>query len=68
MAEPPHDAIDAFLGNAFARQIQHEFLGNLEALDMQPNAAGGYVGDEAIARQGAGRELDLGDAIDKTAL
>jgi len=65
MAEPPHHPTVALLGEIIAGQKQHELVGNLQALDVQPHAARGNVGDKTVARQAAVAELNLGHAVDE---
>ena len=68
IAETPDHPVDALLGADFvAGQQQDEIVGHIEALDMQPHAAVGNIGDQAIARQRVAAELDLCHPVDRAA-
>ena len=68
VAEPPDDPVDALLGaNAVAGKQQDEVIGHIEALDVEPHAAVGNIGDEAVARQRAAAELDFCHPVDLAA-
>jgi hypothetical protein len=48
-------------------QEQHEFIGSVETVKEEPNAAVGYVDYEAVARWNSGSELDLRHTVDAAA-
>ena len=50
VTEPPNDLVVKFLGKVLTGQQEHEVVGNFVTLDMKPHAAGGNVGNEAVAR------------------
>ena len=68
IAETPDHPVDALLGaDVVAGEQEDEIVGYIEAFDMQPHAAVGNIGDQAVARQGAAAELDLCHPVDLAA-
>jgi hypothetical protein len=67
LAVPP----DYFICSTLALgEEQHEFIENLESVDMNSHAFGGNIGNEAIARRNANPELDssqLPEAVARSA-
>ena len=49
-AAPPDHPVSVFPNDTIAGQEQHKFVGNVEALDMEPHAAVGNVDNLAVAR------------------
>jgi hypothetical protein len=68
VAEAPDHLVVALLGNAVRGQDQDEVIGNVEAVDLKLHAAGRDVGNDAIARQCAGPDLNSRHAIDRRPL
>src|SRR3984893_11313671 len=64
---PPDHFVFALLGYAMAGEEQHEFIGNVEPVNMEPHAAVGNVHDNALARQRAVAELDPGHTVERPA-
>src|ERR1700734_3688885 len=67
LVEPPDHFVFALLGYAVAGEQQHEFIGNVEPLDMEPHAAVGNVYDDTLARQRAVAELNPRRTVERTA-
>src|SRR5579862_1583447 len=67
LVKPPDHFVFAFLGYAVAGEEQHEFVGNVVAVDMEPHAAIGNIHDDTFARRRAVAELDPGHTIERTA-
>src|SRR5580700_369685 len=67
LIEAPDHLVFAFLGYAVAGKEQHELIGNVEPVDMEPHAAIGNVHDNALARQRTVAEMDLRHTIKRTA-
>jgi hypothetical protein len=57
-AAPPNNPVRAILGKAGARKEQLEFIGNIEPIGIDPHAAVGNVGHEAVTWRGAIPGLD----------
>jgi len=61
MSAPPNHLVRAVLGEFIAVEEQHEFIENVDSIDMKSNALRGDIGDEAVTRGNANPELDSGE-------
>src|SRR6204780_5811852 len=67
LVEPPDHFVFALLGYAVAGEEQHEFIGNVESVNIKPHAAIGNVNENALARQCAVAELNPRHTVEGTA-
>jgi hypothetical protein len=58
MPVAPDHLVSAVPGELLAVEEQHEVIENIDSIDVQPNAFGGNIGDEAVAGCNANPELD----------
>ena len=58
LVETPDHFVFALLGYAVAGEQQHEFIGDVEPVNMEPHAAIGNVHDNTLARLRAVAELN----------
>src|SRR4029077_21064236 len=66
LVEAPDHFVFALLGYAVAGEQQHEFIGDVEPVNVEPHAAIGNVHDNTLARQRAVAELDSRHTVERT--